>query len=274
MDLIYLMQREMFRRRYSHNSIKAYSDCVRKFLKYCRKEPRWINRADIKNYLDYLSSRQLSASSMNQSLMAIKFALEQILNKKWYFIKLPYSKKPQKNPEVLSKDEVKKLLSAIRNPKHNLMIRLLYSSGLRVSELIKLRARDLDILHGIGWVRSGKGNKDRLFIIAESIRQELSQYLKDNSIDNGSFIFKGIGSHIHPRTIQEIIKNSAKLAEINKNVHPHTLRHSFATHLIENGYDVNSVQSLLGHNSSETTMIYIHMASAKMINVKSPLDTL
>ena len=126
-----------------------------------------------------------------------------------------------------------------------------------------------------GWVRKGKCKKDRLFIIAEKLKKELIGYISKENISKNSWLFQGQKQHhISVMTVQKIIKKASKKAAINKNVHPHTLRHSFATHLIENGYDVASVQSLLGHNSSETTMVYLHMASPNMINVKSPFDSL
>ncbi len=271
MDIIYLMQKEMLRRRYSPNTIKAYSDCARNFLKHCKKEARQINKSDVKNYLDYLAEKPLSPSSLNQSLMAIKFMLEQILNKRWYFIKLPYSKKPDKKPEVLSKAEIKRLIESVKNQEHRLMIKLLYSAGLRVGELVKLKVENLELDKGYGWVRKGKGNKDRLFIIAESLKDELLEHIQKSG---SKWLFKGRNTHITTRSVQQIVRKAAKNAKINKKIHPHTLRHSFATHLIDNGYDVISVQSLLGHSSSETTMVYVHMASPKIIAVKSPLDSL
>lgn len=270
MDLVYLMQKEMFRRRYSHKTIKAYSLCLRRFIKYCKKEPRQFNRSDIKEYLHHLSDNNKSASTMNLYLMAIKFALEEILNKRWYFIKLPYSKVAEKKPVTLTKEEVLILFDAIYNPTQKLMIMLMYSAGLRVSELVKLKVKDLDFEHNLGWVRAGKGNKDRLFIIANSVKSELISHV--NAFEQNSWVFKGRKGHYTIRSVQVIINEASKKAKLNKSVHPHTLRHSFATHLIENGYDVATVQSLLGHNSSETTMTYVHIASPKMINVKSPLD--
>jgi len=145
---------------------------------------------------------------------------------------------------------------------------------LRVSELVNLKVRDLDLNLNHGWVRHGKGNKDRLFIIANSLKERLLSHIKEKNLDYNSWLFNTYNGHISVRSIQEIVKKAAKKAKIYKKVHPHTLRHSYATHLIENGYDIASVQSLLGHNSAETTMVYVHLASPKLINVKSPLDDL
>lgn len=150
----------------------------------------------------------------------------------------------------------------------------MYSAGLRVSELVNLRVRDLDLKENYGWVRHGKGNKDRMFIIAESLKKGLLEHIKINNLNNENWLFSSYNGNISARTVQEIIKKAAKKTKINKKVHPHTLRHSYATHLIENGYDVTTVQSLLGHNSAETTMVYLHIAPKRFINVRSPLDEL
>lgn len=147
----------------------------------------------------------------------------------------------------------------------------MYGSGLRVSELVKLKAEDID--GGYAWVRKGKGNKDRMFIIPNKLMEELRKQIKD--ISPGSYIFKGNkGTHIHQRTVQEIVRHARKIAGIQKNIHPHTLRHSYATHSVEDGCDLRDLQMLLGHNSIQTTTTYTHLAKSKMMNIRSPLDNL
>ena len=126
----------------------------------------------------------------------------------------------------------------------------------------------------MGWVRKGKGNKDRPFIIADRLRKRIQDYIKKEKLNHNDFLFNGRKGRMHPRTIQEIIKQTAKKAKLRKNIHPHTLRHSFATHLIEDGYNVSDVQPLLGHSSMQTTMIYVHLAAPKLLSVKSPFDNL
>ena len=187
-------------------------------------------------------------------------------------LNLKFSRRAKTFPTVLTQEETKRLINSIYNEKHKLMIELMYSSGLRVSELVNLKVEDLEFNKKYGWVRKGKGGKDRVFIIAEKLNKRLQEFIKSNKIN--SFLFEGRMGTISRRTISEIIKQATKKAKIKKNVHCHTLRHSFATHLVENGYSVNDIQSLLGHNSSQTTMIYIHMANPKIINIKSPLDNL
>ena len=253
--------------------MESYIYCVKKFLIFCRKEPKSITKQDIKDYLNILADKNKSGSTINVYLNALKFLVEEVFNRNLN-VKVKYSKIPKTLPVVLTKEEVFRLISSIKNPKHMLMIKLMYSSGLRVNELVNLRIRDLDFNSNYGWVRHGKGNKDRLFIIADTLKLDIMCYIKENNLEYDSWLFNSYNGYISTRTVQVIVKKAAKRVKILKNVHSHTLRHSFATHLIENGYDIVSVQTLLGHNSAETTMRYVHMASPKLINVKSPLDSL
>ncbi|MFH1592749.1 MAG: site-specific tyrosine recombinase/integron integrase [Candidatus Woesearchaeota archaeon] len=275
MDILYLFKREMLRRKYSLRTIKTYGICISNFLRFCHKDPKKFTKKDIKDYLDEFVEKDLSGSTINVNLHALKFMMEEVLHRPKTFYHIKYSKTPRKLPEVLTKEETRVLLRVIENKKHKLMIRLMYSAGLRVSELVGLRVRDFEFDNNYGWVRHGKGNKDRLFIIAKSIKNELLDYIAEVGVGYDSWVFMGIKEgHISTRTIYEIVKKAAKKAKIGKKIHPHTLRHSYSTHLIENGYDVATVQSLLGHSSAETTMLYLHMASPTMINVRSPLDSL
>tara|TARA_Y100000310_G_C20060785_1_gene524877 strand:- start:42 stop:530 length:489 start_codon:yes stop_codon:yes gene_type:complete len=154
------------------------------------------------------------------------------------------------------------------------MIELMYSAGLRVSELVNLKVKDFEFENNYAWVRKGKGNKDRRFIVAKNIKNKLKEYIDVNNIDHNFWIFEGRNGHLTIRSVQAIIKKACKSAKIKKKIGPHTLRHSFATHLIENGYDVASVQGLLGHSSLDTTMIYVHIANPRLFNVTSPFDSL
>jgi len=271
-DIIYSMEREMLRRKYSNRTIQTYKHCLKNFLRFCDKSPKTFNKIDVKAYLDLLVEKGVSGSTLNVNLNALGFVIRNILNKN-FMIKIKYSKIPKRFPVVLTQGEITMLINSIQNTKHKLMIKLLYSAGLRVSELVSLTIKDFEFENNYGWVREGKGKKDRLFIIAESIKRELQDYVKNNNISG--WLFPGNKrNHLSQRTVAAIIKNATKIAKINKKVHTHTLRHSFATHLIEDGYSVSEVQSLLGHKSPETTMIYLHTASKNMIKVKSPLDSL
>ncbi len=269
-----LIRKAGLRRCLSHRTIKTYNDCVRKFFAVCRKHPNEVKKKDIKDFLDKLIEKNRSGNTLNVYLNALNFFYREVMNRK-LTVNIRYSKTPKTLPTVLTKEEVAGLIDAIKNPKHKIMAKLIYSAGLRVSELVHLKRKDLELDKNLGWVRKGKGNKDRLFIIAESIKHELAAHMSAENIPYESWMFKGQKhGHLTVKAVQNIIKDAAKKAGIEKNVHPHTLRHSFATHLIENGYDVASIQSLLGHNSSETTMVYLHAANPRMIAVQSPLDSL
>ncbi len=273
MEVLDLIEQEASRRRLSPRTIKTYQTCVLKFLKYINKDPKFVNKKDIKDFMYYLSKKEVSGSTLNVYVNALKFLFEQILSKRLLF-GLKFSKTPKTLPTYLTKGETRKLIENIKNPKHRLMIELIYSAGLRISELLNLKTEDLDLNARIGYIRRGKGNKDRVFIIAESLVKNLANYVFLNKINSGLLFLSHNEKPYSPRSLHNIVKKAAKKARINKNVHCHTLRHSFATHLVENGYDVASIQSLLGHNSAKTTMIYVHMASPKLVNIRSPLDDL
>ena len=269
-----LIKKEGLRRGLSPRTIKTYNHCVERFFRKCRKKVNEITKQDVKDFLDKLIEKGAAGNTINVYLNALKFLYREVLNRK-LLVNIRYSKVPKALPTVLTKEETRALIGTIENPKHSLMVKLIYSAGLRVSELVHLKAKDLELDKNYGWVRRGKGNKDRLFIIAKNLKNELIGYIYDNNLGQESWLFSGQKQGcISAMTVQKIIKKAVKKAAIKKNVHPHTLRHSFATHLIENNYDVSSVQSLLGHNSPETTMVYIHTASSKMIAVQSPLDSL
>ena len=268
-----MIRKEALRRGLRPKTIIAYSYCIKRFFRVCNKDLKQVNKQDIKDFLDKLIEKDACGSTVNLYLNALKFLYENVLNKK-LIVKIRFSRTAKSLPSVLSQSEVKALFEAIENKKHKLMIRFLYSAGLRVSELVNLRVEHLDFENNFGIVKNGKGGKDRYFVIAKSIRDELIEHIKGRNLSHESFLFRGINGPYSTSSIRAIIKDASYNAKIQKNVHPHTLRHSFSTHLLENGYDVASVQSLLGHSNINTTMIYVHMASPKMIDVISPIDNL
>jgi len=273
-DIEESVKRECKRRRYSDKTAKTYVFCIKRFMKWCKKDLSTVSKKDVRLFLEHLSEKERAGNTMNVYHMAVRFLFEEVLNKR-IWIDIHYSKTPETLPVVLTKDETKSLLNAIGNPKHKLMVELLYSSGLRVSELLNLKVKDINIDKNYGFVRKGKGDKDRLFILSEKLKDDLSGLIKTDKLTDDNYLFNSNRcKKYNARSIQMIICKAAKTAGIRKSVHPHTLRHSFATHLIENGYSVSDVQSLLGHKSPETTMVYVHMASPSMIKIKSPLDSL
>ncbi|MFH1828502.1 MAG: site-specific tyrosine recombinase/integron integrase [Nanoarchaeota archaeon] len=274
MFILEKIKQEGLRRRLSPRTIKTYCFCVNKFLKVCRKELKLITKKDVEDYLMRMINREKAGNTINVHLNALKFLFEKVL-KRNLTVNIPFSKVPQRLPEFLTKEETSKLFQAIGNSNHQLMIKLLYATGMRVSELVSLKVKDFQFDQNYGWVREGKGQKDRLFIIAEKLKNELLNWIKKEGLSNPDWLFSGNNnSHYSTASVRSIIKQAAKKAGIKKNVHPHTLRHSFATHLIQNGYAVTEVQPLLGHNKMETTMMYLHLASPQLLKVKSPYDHL
>lgn len=273
-DIEQAVKRECRRRRYSERTVQTYIYCINRFLKFARKSLDKISKKDVREFLEHLSDKKLAGNTMNTYHMAIRFLFEEVLDKR-IWIDIKYSKVPEKLPVVLSKEEVRRLFDVIKNPKHKLMIQLMYGAGLRVSELINLCIKDLEIEKGFGWVRSGKGGKDRLFVISEKLKPEIMELIKKEELGPEYYLFcSNRDKKYHMRSLQQIVKKAAKEAKIDKSIGCHTLRHSFATHLIENGCSVSEVQALLGHKSPETTFIYLHTASPKLIKIKSPLDSL
>ena len=273
-DIEKSVRKECKRRRLSPQTIRTYLYCINKFLDYTKKTIDRISKKDVRLFLEHLSERNLSGNSLNTYHMALRFLFTQVLEKRMW-IDIKYSKTPKKLPSVLTKEEVRKLVGAISNQKHKLMIEFLYGSGLRVSELLNLRLKDLAPDKGYGFVRNGKGGKDRLIVVPKSIKEKIDNLIKTEKLLEEDFLFKSNrNKKYNARSIQKIIRNASEKAKLKnwKEIHPHTLRHSFATHLIENGYDVTNVQAMLGHKSPETTLIYTHISSPKLINTESPLD--
>jgi len=209
-----------------------------------------------------------SGSSINVVLNSLRFMMEEILRKRMK-LNIRYSKTPKKLPVFLSKREIFRLIEVIPNKKHKLLVSLMYGTGLRVSEAVKLKPEDIDFEINIGWVRHGKGNKDRPFILPSCLRKDIYDLVASGR----NLLFEGRNNKsLSVKSVQVILNKAAKKAGIEKNVHPHALRHSFATHLLESGNDIITVQSLLGHNESRTTMTYLHVARPNLISIKSPLD--
>lgn len=274
MDVPELIKKVGLRKGLSPRTIKTYINCTSSFLKYLQKDVNEVKKSDILSYIDKLISKGAAGNTLNVNISAIKFFFEEVLGKR-ISVKISYSKVPKTLPTVLTRDEIIRLINATQNKKHSLMVKMMYSAGLRVSELLNLKVRDIEFDKRYGWVRSGKGNKDRLFILADSIIKQLQEHISKENKSYESYIFTGRNNQrMHQMSMHKIIKKAAKKAGIKKNVHCHTLRHSFGTHLIEDGYDIGTVQSLLGHSNPQTTMVYIHTSLPKGINVRSPLDGL
>lgn len=269
MEALNKLQSELKLRGFSPLTVRNYCFFVEKFLNDANKNADALDEDDVKAYL----SKMFESKSKNTIMLAaasIKFFYVEVLGKKFDNIKIP--KKEKKLPEVLTKEEVKRLIESADNVKSRLIVSLLYSSGLRVSELVNLKAGDLNLEENTGWVRRGKGNKDRLFSISSNLSQELKEYFEFRGKDNAYVFSKE--KPLTTRNIQKIIKGTRERAGIGKKVTPHTLRHSFATHLLESGVDIRLIQAMLGHASLNTTQVYTHISSEQIKKVKNPLDGL
>ena len=265
------LETELKIRGFSRRTIDSYLYHNKKFLDFVKKEPSNVDENDAKRYIAHLMSNQgFKPRSINLALSSLKFFYNEILrNVAFNAVK---TQKPEKKlPTVLSKEEVKRLIGAVDNPKHRLLIEFLYSAGLRVSECVDLKADDLDLSEKIGKIKHGKGNKERYIILSDNLIQHLNDYLSKRK-DRSAYIFSIGGRHITIRQAQKIVKEAAKKAGIKKRVFCHALRSSFATHLLEAGTDIRVIQELLGHSNLSTTQIYTRVAKNKLELIKSPLD--
>ncbi|WP_207429796.1 site-specific tyrosine recombinase/integron integrase [Pedobacter sp. SYSU D00535] len=261
--------------RYSSATIKTYRNAFEEFINYYHQLE--IDRIDEKKIIAYLRylvmERMVSTSYQNQAINAIKFYYERVLGgqRKLYHIDRP--KKEKTLPTVLSSEEVGKLLQHTYNLKHRAMLITCYSGGLRVSELLNLKVSDIDGQRKQIRVSQSKGKKDRYTLLADKTLQVLRQYVKENKPKE--WLFEGYsGEQYSARSLQIILKKSLKAAGITKPATMHTLRHSFATHLLENGTDLRYIQTLLGHESSKTTEIYTHVTTRGFDQIRNPLDSM
>ena len=260
-------------KRYSPNTIRTYTDLFKEFINYYPElDPKEISEKDIMQFLRYLvDERQISTSYQNQSINAIKFYYEQVLGgkRKFYFLDRP--RKEKRLPVVLSEEEVVRIFGQVGNIKHKCLLMLIYSAGLRIGEALNITVADIDSARGQVSIRGAKGNKDRMSLLSASLLPLLREYYQQ--YQPKKYLFEGMGGGKYSaRSAQAVLKRAVKQAKIQKNVTLHTLRHSFATHLLENGTDLRYIQTLLGHNSSRTTEIYTHVSTKALRDIRSPLD--
>jgi integron integrase len=316
-DLFLEMRDELRLQNKSLHTERTYLNWAKRFVSYIEnKLPVEIDQNDVKSYLTYLSVREnVSMSTQRQAFNALLFLFRFVLNKEIENLdSVVSSSKNRKLPVVLTPEEVKQIISALNFP-YDLMAKLIYGGGLRISECFELRIKDIDFDHSLLTIRSGKGDKDRQTILSSQLLPQLQQHIENNkkiferdrkedqpgvmlpkalarkyptagkewgwfwlfpslrlSIDPRTQIVRR--HHMFPSSLQNAFKSSLRLSGIAKNASVHTLRHSFATHLVENGYDIRTVQDLLGHTDVSTTMIYTHIAKKNKLGVKSPLDQL
>lgn len=267
-ELVSKLKTELKLRGFSPLTVRNYSFFVTKFLGRIDKNNDELTQDDAKLFLGELFENK-SKNTIMLAAASLKFLYTEILKKDFAQVRMP--KKDKILPEVLSKEEVKKLIESTDTEKSRLIVSLLYSAGLRVSELVNLKVNDVNFNEKTGWVRRGKGSKDRLFVLSENLCKDLQEYIARKEYKN--YIFSKEKA-LTTRNIQKIIKGSKSRAGIDKKVTPHTLRHSFATHLLEQGTDIRMIQALLGHASLNTTQVYTHISQDAIKKVANPLDSL
>lgn len=260
--------------RYSRNTVNTYVSMFEEFISYYSDiDLLSINEIDIKNYLKYLLEKKASNSHQNQAINAIKFYYEIVLGlpNRYYHIDRPRAEK--RLPTVLSVQEIQRLFQAITNIKHKAILITIYSAGLRVSELLELKISDIQSDRKLILVRNSKGNKDRNTILGDKTLDILRQYYK--VYRPKGYLFEGSnGGQYSSTSIQKILKKALIIAKVSKPATIHTLRHSFATHLLEKGTNLRYIQTLLGHSSPKTTEIYTKVSTIGISEIINPIDVL
>jgi site-specific recombinase XerD len=242
-------------------------------LRFASKFSDEITKQDIKDYLDYLFTSGRSASTVSLAVNSLKFYFEKILARNFFVsdLGIKHPKKPKKLPVVLAKDEVVKMINALDNIKHKLMIQIMFGSGLRVSEVVGLHINDIDFSRRTIHIKGAKGKKDRVSIISNTTLNNIDKYLREYQPLVFLFESHQASCKITTRTVQKIVCDSARKAGILKDISAHSLRHSFATSLLEGGTDIRYIQELLGHARLETTQIYTRVAINKLEGIESPI---
>lgn len=253
-------------RNFSKKTVRSYTNHVGNFLRY--SQDKGLNESIVKDFIQK-ELKTKNPSTVAHQIFAIQFFFDKVLKQK---INIPRPKRNKTIPEILSIEEVKKIIDLTKNSKHKLILKLLYGCGLRSSEIVNLKKENLDFREGLIHIRLAKGKKDRFVKMPFSISDELKSYY--HRLDSDILFPSNRGGRLTTATIQAIVEQSAKRAEIKRRVYPHLLRHSFATHLLEQGTDLRIIQKLLGHSDIKTTQIYTQISQASIKNIKSPLDNI
>ncbi len=265
-ELLQKLKERCILRGFSKETIKSYFYNVSRFMDFLEKSGLNLKKDSVKSYL---LIQNVGTNTSRLQYASISFFFREVLGKPFSFEEIPIKKKEKQLPKVISKEKIKQMIELTENLKHKLIIKLLYSSGLRLQELINLKRKNIDFEIGILNVRKGKGNKDRITLISESLKLDLLKYYSNN-IFNTEYIFEGRKGKYTKKSVQKVLDLAGK--KIGIKVTPHMLRHSFATHLLEAGTDIRHIQKLLGHSDLSTTEIYTHVSTKDLSKIKSPLD--
>jgi len=269
------MIKEMILRRFSPHTQRSYLASVAGLARYYNEAPEQINKQMIQDYLVHLmQERKLAWSSCNAIVCALRFFYHQTLGIDSTFLTIPPRKKVQQLPEILSTDEVECMLCAVTNQKHRTVLMTTYAAGLRLSEVVNLKLTDIDSKRMMIRVRQGKGSKDRYTILSKRLLQQLRMYWKMYHPSLWLFSGRKPGQPMPASTAAAIYYNAKNKAGIKKGKGIHTLRHCFATHMLEAGVDLRTIQVLMGHSSIMTTIIYLQVSRKRLSSIQSPLDLL
>ena len=272
---ILLFKKWMQQKRYSDNTINVYTDCLHVFFNWIQQPILEIDNSHVFLFNDqYILKKQLSVTYQSQFVNALKLFYSRLFERKLIIEKIDRPKKPKTLPNVLSKEEIKLILEGIINNKHRAMLSLIYACGLRCGELLSLKPEHIDSKRNLIIIKQAKGNKDRVAPLSTKLIELLRIYYKQYQPKNYLFEGQESGEAYTARSLQQVLKQAVSKAGIKKPVTLHWLRHSYATHLLENGTDLRYIQEILGHKSSRTTEIYTHVSTNSLQKIVSPFDTL
>jgi integrase/recombinase XerD len=274
------MLEELQRRNYSAETIRSYIRTVEDFSRRFRCSPDQLGPRHIRKYqAELFQKRKLTAGTVTVRLAALRFFYSKTLKRNWSIAETPYPKKAHRLPTVLSQEEVAQLIDAASTPFRRTLLMTLYATGLRCAELTRLKVRDIDSQRMVLHVQGGKGRKDRDVMLSPKLLDELRQYWQRLRRKPKVWLFPGKRSHdsdqpIDGKAVWHACHKAARRAGLKKPVHPHTLRHCFATHLLEAGADLRTIQILLGHHDLKETTLYLHLSERHLKATASPLDSL
>jgi integrase/recombinase XerD len=275
------MLEELQRRNLSELTAECYLRAVEEFARFHHRPPDQLGPEEIRQYQAHLfTDRKLDANTVCQHLSALRFFFIKTLKRRWTVEETPYPKRAIRLPDVLSREEVERLIDCTDSPLHRVWLLTLYATGMRREELVQLKVENIDSARMLIHIQQGKGNQDRDVMLSPRLLEELRGYWRSANPRPKTYLFPG-GGRAHAsdvpmcgKTVFHAVKHAAARAGIRKRVHPHTLRHCFATHLLESGADLRTIQLLLGHADLKTTSRYLHLSEVRLRATPSPLEAL